>query len=304
VNPQPLISIITVNYNGLKYTEELLNSIQKQSYKNIEIWVVDNASKENPVPYFNENYPEIKTIHSEKNRGFAGGNNLAIKEAKGDFLFFINNDAEITEGVLEKLVALFYNNTKLGMASPMICYYKAPPSVEQDFIQYAGMTEVHPVTARNTILSERTYDEGQHKLPFTTAYAHGAAMMIKREVIEKVGLMYENYFLYYEELDWSARIRRLGYEIMVEPRAKVYHKESVSVGTISPLKTYYLNRNRILFMRRNVTNILPFLIYLTTIVIPKNLIFFILKGQIAHARVFIKAIWWHVKNWRLSYDSF
>ena len=291
----PLVSIITVNYNGLQMTCELLESIRRISYPAIETWVIDNASRENPQAFLAENYPEVKFMRSEINLGFAGGNNLAVRRAKGDFMLFINNDAEITEGCLEKLIALFEANPKAGAVSPMLCYFTQQ---KPDTIQYCGMTQVSAWTARNKTIGEDTTDEGQFSVPTQTAYAHGAAMLIKREVIENVGLMHEDYFLYYEELDWCERIRRAGYEIYVEPRAKVYHKESASVGLMSPLKTYYLNRNRIYFMRRNFNgaSYLAFILFFNLVALPKNLLSFMLKGQFEHAKVFIRAVIWNIKD--------
>lgn len=297
-NTEPLISIITVNYNGLDMTLDLLKSIDNQSYKNLEIFVVDNASKEDPAAFFQKNYPYVKFIRSEKNLGFAGGNNLAVKVAKGDFLFFINNDAEITEGCLEKLVALFNEKPKLGIVSPLLLYFNESKGSDKDLIQYAGTTRVHPVTARNRTLGEKEWDNGQFNTATETAYAHGAAMMIKRQVIDNVGVMFEDFFLYYEELDWCERIRKAGYDIYVEPRAKVYHKESASVQKISGLKTYYLNRNRIYFMRRNFggINLIGFYLFLIFITIPKNLLMFVLKGEFDQIKHFMKAMWWNVTN--------
>ena len=295
---QPLISIITVNYNGLDLTVELLNSIRRVTYSNLEIFVVDNASRENPQQFLHDHYPEVKYIRSEQNLGFAGGNNLAVRQATGDLLFFINNDAEITEGSLDRLVAAFEGNSKLGMVSPLICYYNESKGSNVDLIQYAGMTQVHAVTARNRTIGEKEWDKGQFNTAQTTAYAHGAAMMVKKEVVERVGVMFEDFFLYYEELDWCERIRCAGYEIWVEPRAKIYHKESASVGAMSTLKTYYINRNRIYFMRRNFGGFKLFLftLFFTCITLPKNLLKYVLKGEFDHAKAFLKAIYWNLTN--------
>jgi GT2 family glycosyltransferase len=299
---QPLISIITVNYNGLALTVELLNSIKQLSYKNLEIFVVDNASKESPQQYLAEHFPEVKCIRSDENLGFAGGNNLAARQAKGDFIFYINNDAEITEGCLEKLISLFEKRPKLGIVSPLICYFNESKGASNDLIQYAGMTQMNALTARNSTIGEKTRDTGQYADAKPTAYAHGAAMMISRKATEKVGLMFDNFFLYYEELDWCERIRKAGFEIYVEPRARIYHKESATVGASSTLKTYYINRNRIYFMRRNYGGLgfVAFLVFLTFVAIPKNILTFILRGSFDHAKVFVKAIVWNIKDGLLS----
>ena len=293
-----MVSIITVNYNQLAFTCELLNSIRRNSYKDVEVFVVDNASYESPISFLSSNYPEVKVIVSPQNLGFAGGNNLAVAQAKGDYLFFINNDAEMTDGCLEKLIALFQQNSKLGIVSPLLCYFNDSPTDNADLIQYAGATLIHPLTGRNRITGEKEIDKRQYCLAIPTGYAHGAAMMVSREVIQKVGPMSNDFFLYYEELDWCARIRRSGFEVFIEPNAKIYHKESVSVGTESPLKTYYINRNRIYFMRRNEKpiNLALFSIFLTCIAIPKNTVTFLWKGKFEHLKVFYKAIFWNLKD--------
>ncbi len=294
----PLISIITVDYNGHDLTLDLLQSIDNQSYKNIEIFVVDNASHAEHSAFYQRHYPSVLYIRSEKNLGFAGGNNLAVKQAKGDYLFFINNDAEIKEGVLEKLVAQFEKNPVLGIVSPLLLYYNESKSQGKDLIQYAGTTRVHPITARNRTIGEKEWDNGQYTEAKPTAYAHGAAMMVQREVIEKVGVMFEDFFLYYEELDWCTRIRKAGYDIYIEPNARVYHKESASVQKISGLKAYYLNRNRIYFMRRNFGgfSLILFYLFLAFVTIPKNIMVLILRGEFNNAKQFLKAVWWNVKN--------
>lgn len=294
----PLVTIITVNYNQAAVTYELLDSIRRNSYSNTEVIVVDNGSRENPGPYIQEHYPEVWFIRSDENLGFSGGNNLGIIRATGSYVFLINNDAELTDGAIESMLALFEEVPRLGAVSPMLCYYNDHPKDQPDIIQYVGTTPVHSITARNKTLGELEPDRGQYTTPKPTAYAHGAAMMVPISVVREVGMMPEEFFLYYEELDWSAQIRRAGYEIYVQPNAKIIHKESISVGKTSTLKTFYLNRNRILFMRRNksTAQLLGFTLFLLGFTIPKNTIKFILKGEWDHLKVFYRAITWHLFN--------
>jgi GT2 family glycosyltransferase len=127
---------------------------------------------------------------------------------------------------------------------------------------------------------------------------HGAAMMLPVEVIKKVGLMAEIYFLYYEELDWGARIRAAGYELWYVHNSTVMHKESISTGRLTPFKTYYMNRARLLYLRRNVKG-LPFLVaflYQTFVSVPKNAATFLIKKQRGHFFSYLKAVLWHVKH--------
>ena len=292
-NQSPLVSIITVNYNQEEVTCELLNSIKELSYPSIEVIVVDNGSGKLPNELIVDTYPTAIIINSKENLGFAGGNNLGIKVSKGEFLFFVNNDTELTTNVIENLIETFEYQENIGVVSPKIYYHENP-----DIIQYAGYTQINPYTARNSTVGQFEKDEGQHNIAGSTPYAHGAAMMMKREVIEKVGLMPEFFFLYYEELDWCEQIKKAGYQIYYQPKAVVYHKESISVGKLSALKTYYLTRNRILFMRRNAKsiNLMIFTVFLIFFTIPKNLIAYLLKFEITHAISFTKGILWNLKN--------
>ncbi len=303
---RPLISIITVNFNARDVTCEMLDSVRRNSYRNVEVIVVDNGSSSDPSDFFYLNYPEVKFIRSEKNLGFAGGNNLGIQVSTGDFLFFLNNDAELTNGVLETLLAVFDKFPRAGIASPKICYFSAKPGSGQDVIQYAGTTHVHPFTARNSTFGKGEMDEGQFHELKETAYSHGAAMMVPRKVVDKVGPMPEEFFLYYEELDWCEQIRREGYKVFVEPNAKIYHKESYSVDKVSALKTYYLNRNRIYFMRRNRSKkeMAAFWLFLLFFTVPKNSLQFIFKLDWTNLKAFYKAILWNMDGAKdISPDS-
>ncbi len=288
-----LVSIITVNFNQSYVTEELLRSIsQTNTYPAIEIIVVDNGSKENSVPEWIVKYPEIIFIRSEKNLGFAGGNNIGINAAKGDYYFLVNNDTEFTPGLVQILVETLESNQLIGMVSPKIRYFDQP-----DMLQYMGFTDMDYFTARNSSIGQFEVDKGQHdNLTGRTGYAHGAAMMVKKECVDKVGLMAENFFLYYEELDWCDRIKRAGYEIWLQAAALIYHKESVSVGRVSALKEYFMNRNRILFIRRNAPLYarLFFYIYFIVLVVPRNILKYIKINQKDFIGWLFKAIWWNI----------
>jgi len=294
----PLVSIITVNFNQSDATCALLDSIRRQDFQNLEIFVVDNGSLENPAQVFLEKYTEVKFIRSEQNLGFAGGNNLALQQTKGDFLFFVNNDAELTEGCIERLLSLFEKVPDLEIVSPLICYFRTnneQPATNNDIVQYAGMTRVNPFTGRNRTIGNKEPDKGQFAEPQPTAYAHGAAMMVSRWVLEQVGSMDEGFFLYYEELDWCERIRKAGFSVWVEPRARVYHKESLTVEKLGTLKTYYLNRNRVWFMRRNYGGwrLAVFYVFLFLVTIPKNVLRYLLRGETENLKAFLRGIWWN-----------
>ncbi|WP_245975116.1 glycosyltransferase family 2 protein [Deminuibacter soli] len=294
---QPLVSIITINYNNVAVTCDLLLSIACVNYPNIEVIVVDNASAENPTAALVEAYPGIKVIVSEKNLGFAGGNNLGIKAATGDYLFFVNNDTVMTAGLVDGLLEIFQQYPDAGIVSPKFHYYYAPGVIE-----FAGYNQVNVFNGRNTMVGCRKKDYGQYDKVSETHYAHGGGMMVPAKVIAEVGMMPELYFLYYEEFDWCEQIKRKGYKVYYQSNALIYHKESMSVGKHSTLKTFYLSRNRILFMRRNVKGVplVLFTCYFTFITLPKNVATFLVRREMKHLQAFWKGIAWNLSNYNIK----
>ena len=286
----PLISIITVNYNQTGVTLELLRSLEQILYKNIEVIVVNNGSNEKISENIKQHYSNIKFIESEKNLGFAGGNNLAIKLAKGKAFLFINNDVEVPKDFLTPMVDRLFGNKKIGIVSPKIKYFYKPTH-----IQYAGASQINNLTIRNRTIGNNEKDIGQHNTPKETNYAHGACMLVKKEAIEKAGIMDESYFLYYEEIDWCEKIKNKNYTIWYEPLSTVLHKESISTGKRSILKIYYLTRNRLYFSRKNFSklNYVISLIFFLLISLPKNTITFIVNGEFELLKSFYKGVAWN-----------
>lgn len=263
----PRISVISVNYNGFALTCAMIDSLAVITTP-IEVIVVDNGSKRDEAALLRARYPQIRAIRSEKNLGFAGGNNLGIAEATGEYLLLLNNDTELEQDTLHYLCETLDDDPALGAVSPKIRFF-APPRL----IQFAGYTPLTQLTLRNALIGFQQPDNAQFDTQHTTPYAHGAAMMVRREAVQKAGLMPEIYFLYYEELDWSVRIREAGFGIAYDPRCTVFHKESATTGQQSPLRGYYLTRNRLLFAWRNRRGLSRWLsvVYQLGVALPKAL---------------------------------
>ena len=291
------VSIITINFNGLKDTCELLDTLPLKD-ESIEVIVVDNASKTDEASIIEQRYPQIKVVQSDKNLGFAGGNNLGIKAAQGKYLFFLNNDTIILSEkgkvnsekfapAFQPLINRLESSPRIGVVCPKIRF-----AWDDNPIQFAGYTPLSRITMRNRSIGFGETDHGQYDTPHPTPYAHGAAMMVKREVIKQAGMMPECYFLYYEELDWSMMIRRAGYDIWYDPAFTVFHKESQATGQDSPLRTYYITRNRLLFVRRNIRGIEKPLsyIYIIGVVGIKDLLKSLLRRRTDLAKATIKGI--------------
>ena len=271
------VSIITINFNGLADTCALIDTITFND--NMEVIVVDNASREDEAGEIERRYPTVRVIRSSQNLGFAGGNNLGIKAARGKYLFFINNDTvfhrEQGKTPFQPLIDRLESSDKIGAACPKIRF-----AWDNTPIQFAGYTPLSNITLRNRSIGYGEEDHGQYDTAHPTPYAHGAAMMVKREALDKAGLMPECYFLYYEELDWSMMLTRAGYTIWYEPASTIYHKESQATGQNSPLKTYYLTRNRLLLVKRNFHGFKKYISYgyLMGLVAMRDIVKYSLKG--------------------------
>ena len=302
---EKIISIITINYNGLKDTCELMETLPLDD-TSIEVIVVDNASQQDEASVIEQRYPQVKVIRSSENLGFAGGNNLGIEASCGKYLYLINNDtllslqgnavANTKHGMqpeLRYLVERLESDPQIGMVCPKIRF-----TWGDNLIQFAGYTPLSRVTLRNNAIGFNESDYGQYDTAHPTPYGHGAAMMVRREAIDKAGMMPTCFFLYYEELDWSIMIRRAGYTIWYEPASTIYHKESQTTGQASPLRTYYITRNRLFFVQRNSPLPWRYLSYLYLIFVAglKAILKDLLTKRSDLARATLRGLWHFIKN--------
>lgn len=294
--PKPIeVSIITVNYNGFADTCQMIESIRKYVKSVVyEIIVVDNASREDEAYLLRKKYPFIRSMRSRDNLGFAGGNNLGSYIAKGKYLFFLNNDTFIKEDNFRFLIETLETQDKAGGVCPMLRY-----ADEDEQIQFAGFTPLTRYTLRNHSIGIGEYVSEEYLQLSEIPYMHGAAMLVKHEVLKQAGRMPSMYFLYYEELDWSLSIRNVGYRLFYDPRCTVYHKESQSTGVHSPLRAFYLTRNRFLFAYRNrrFTDRIICFLYLLLVVLPKDCFLYLLRFK---PKLIIAALYGVIAYFRLT----
>ncbi|HMQ46847.1 MAG TPA: glycosyltransferase family 2 protein [Saprospiraceae bacterium] len=291
MNNEALVSIISVNYRQPQVSCDMLDSLALLEHPALEVWLVDNGAAQNQEALYKQHYSELKVITSAENLGFAGGNNLAIIRATGKYLLLLNNDTLVPKDFLLPLIEFMERHPEVGIVSPKIYYHNTP-----QIIQYAGVPRMNAYTGRNANPAKQRTDDG---ISFNgihpTGYAHGACMLVRKTVFEQIGLLPEDYFLYYEELDFCEQARRAGWEIYYFGESHIFHRESVAVGKHNPLKTYYMYRNRWLFMRRNSN--MPaygiFVLYYLGMAVPLNLAKHALRREWAHCRAIIKAVAWN-----------
>lgn len=271
-----MVSIITINYNGWQDTCELIASLKQFETYPYEVIVVDNASWGDDVERIRSMYPEVPVVCSDRNLGFAGGNNLGYDYAQGDYILFLNNDMVLKQAMLRPMVDRL-SDKRIGGVSPGIYYLRKP-----DRMQYYGYRDMTSITLKHTTEPFDFSRKEEFLQPKETEVLHGGAMMVRRDVINRVGKMTEVYFLFYEEFDWSRRIREAGYILYYEPMSGVYHKESMSIPPATPFREYYMARSRVIYARRNNKGWRKLLscCYLLFLVMLKKAMVFVKKGRL------------------------
>lgn len=300
VNPDqrtPLISIITLNYNSGDLTKRFLESARTLQWPSYEILVCDMASTENILNHLDPgNYPHTRMLFSDKNLGFAAGNNWGMAQAKGEYFFIVNNDTILTPDILNHLWDPFIKYPNVAVSCPLILKYP------ENIIEYAGFNPMNFYTGRSSAIGYGQKDNPQYHVERKTFGAHGCAMLVSKNVLELTGMFPEKFFLYYEEWDLSMRILKKGFNIWFCGLTKIYHQQSGSVGKNNPLVTYYHNRNRILFMRRNSNTVqyLGFVVFFSLFSLPKAVFWHLVKGRKKELRAFLKAVGWNFFNSKRS----
>jgi hypothetical protein len=231
---QPRVTIIVLSWNQQAVTLECLASLARITYPLAHILLVDNASTDGTPASVRQAHPGVEVIVLPENRLFAGGNNAGIMHALGrgaEMVLLLNNDTEVDPGFLEPMVARALATPQCGMVAPKIYYHGDPRR-----IWYAG-GEVSFWSGTLRHVGLREIDIGQHDSAGETGYATGCCVLVPRAAIDRAGMLDEAYRMYTEDADWSWRIRAAGYSIQYEPRARVWHKISVSSGGhLSPFK--------------------------------------------------------------------
>lgn len=287
------VGVILVNYNGAKYNSECIESIKKSDFKNISIYIVDNNSSDDSVKILKEQYLEdICLIENRENLGFSEANNIGIKKALMDnceYILLLNNDTVIEEDMISKLIegSVRYNN---AVTAPKIYYYD-----NQDIIWSAGGDiNWNKGIAVQYGIDEK--DEKQYDEESAIRFATGCCILIPKKVINKVGFLSDEYFLYYEDTDYSTRITNSGIDIIYLPKAKMYHKVSASTGgDKSELVIYYMTRNRLIFNKKYNSNYIIAMgyFYLTFLV---KAVIWIISGKIYIPKTMSMAIRDYYKN--------
>ena len=254
MSDSPCVAIILVNFNGVEDTLECLNSLEKVTYRNFRTIVVDNGSRRNEVLRIKHQYPDAVYIRSQINTGFTGGNNIGLATAyklEPDYIFFLNNDTIVSENIIDELVTYMEANPDTGMVGPMNCYYDQKNTVCFGGGYLDRNTGIVRFVNKGRSISEIDYS------PLFCSFIEGSAMFARTSIIKAIGGFYEGYFLTSEESELCVRISDLGYKLAILPNCVIWHKVSKSMGVESELSSYFIFRNKLLFIKRNSKSITP-----------------------------------------------
>ncbi|WP_334114304.1 glycosyltransferase family 2 protein, partial [Methanothrix soehngenii] len=265
-----LISVIVLNYNGKGFLNSCLSSLASQTYSDFEVIVVDNGSRDGSPEYIEENYPWVRLAKNDENLGFAGGTNVGIRAAKGEFVITLNNDSRADSRFIEELIK--------PMADPEVGVCAAKMLFPDGRINSAGICISRSGAAWDRGMFEP--DRGQYEFVEEVFGACAGAALYRREMLDEIGLFDEDFFLYLEDVDLAFRARLAGWKCLYVPGARVIHHHGGTAGVGSDLAVYYGNRNIVWypikdFPFRLLITSLPFIVARNLAVIP----YYALRGQ-------------------------
>lgn len=248
---RPLVHILVLNFNRCADTVECLFSLQRISYEAAKIVLIDNNSSDGSKEKIREMFPNVTIIQNEANLGFAGGFNRGIKNSilnGAEYLLLLNNDTVVAPEIIDEFLKAITAFPKAGILGAKILYYG------QDNKIWSMGARWNPGEVGFNHLGWGELDDGKNwEEVLPVDYVNGCALFFPRELVEKIGMMEEKFFLNWEEIDWCYRARRAGYSCLAVPGAKIWHKISASFseGFGGPLWSYYMWRNRFLWIERN-----------------------------------------------------
>jgi len=247
---QPVVVIIVLNWNKPADTLTCLRSLAQVTYPHRQVIVVDNGSTDDSVARIRATYPDVTLIETGANLGYAGGNNVGIRHALAhgaDFTCILNNDVIVEPGFLEPLVAVAAECGGQRVVTPMICEMGRP-----DRIWALGGGLNWRSGSPTRLQAGEPREDWLTRAPYEVDFAPGTAFLAPRTAWETVGLMDEAFFLYFEETDWCVRARRMGFTMIAVPASCVWHEVEAASGRRSPQVTYYMTRNVLRFLQRNL----------------------------------------------------
>jgi len=304
----PKIYIIVLTWNQSELTADSARSLMNLNYPQYRVVVVDNGSHDDTVEKLHGEFGErIDLIANSENLGFSAGNNVGIRHALdngADYVMLLNNDTVVDPEFLQPLVSVLQSNNQIGVVTPKIYFMHKPQRI------WAAGGEICWWLGRAQSRGRTELDHGQYDRAEPVDHATGCCMLIPRIALEKVGLLDERYFAYWEDADWCMRARRSGFQIWYEPSSKIWHIAGVSSkknkpsdwkGRKSPFRYYLATRNNIWFIRRHCKRTIYPIALLSFVV--RRLLFYSLTFIILRRWSKLKHVWQGAYDGWLRFDT-
>ena len=292
---KPLVSVVIINWNGEDILRECLSSLFTQNYRNIQVIVLDNNSKDKSKEII-KNFKKVELIEGDKNLGFAQGNNVAYAKAKGEYVLLLNNDTIVTKNFLKHLVAFLEKDKDIGIVQPKILY-KGNPSYNDNTINSIGAFFTptgflyYPGYGKKSNLSMYSRENEIFS-------AYGACMLVRKKLIDKIGLFDSDFFLYFEETDFCLRVHLAGYKIIYTPESSIYHKGGVSARKFGNEKIFFHSfKNRISSYLKNFeVRTLIWILPLHLLICQAIAVIYFFTGRLRLFLAIQKAMLWNLAN--------
>jgi len=297
------VSIIILNYNGLKDTVSCLESVLKSTYKRFKVYVVDNGSNIDEASILKKTVKSKKCvfIRFKKNYGFTGGNNRVMRKLKSKYILLLNNDTVVRKNWLSILVQTAESDPHIAVVQPKILWDK-----NRAYFDYAGAAGGfidifgYPFT-RGRIFNYLEADRKQYDGQMDIFWASGAAMLLRTQTVREIGYLNEEYFNYMEEIDFCYRVHTRGYRIVCSPKSVVFHKVASTASKMHSKKRYWEHRNNLLFMLNNFPHKdLVVLFPLRILMDYLSFCYYLLSGRFSYCLALLKAHWYILSHFRRS----
>ena len=273
----PKVSIIILNWNGIKHLKECLESLAEQTFRDFEAIIVDNGSSDGSQDYIKKAFPWVRLVELSDNTGFAGGNVAGYRHSSGSFVVTLNNDTVVEKDWLAELVAVAEKYPDTGMVASRICSY-----YDHDRIDSLGMIICLDGMSRGNHRGESF--SRLERVPDRILLPSACSALYRRELIEQIGFFDESFFAYCEDTDLGLRGRLAGWDARLAEKSVVYHKYSASAGSFSPFKLFLVERNHFWVVLKNFPAILLILLPLTTFMRFFFLFLLVLKSAATEGR--------------------
>lgn len=250
--PSPKIAVVILNWNGKKFLQQFLPSVLSASYSNYEVIVSDNGSTDDSVDFMQNNYPAIRLIRFDKNRGFAKGYNDTLELVEADYYALLNSDAEVQRGWLEPMVQLFETDPSIAACQPKLLNFHDKKMFEYSGAAGGWMDKYGYPFAKGRLFNICEEDHGQYDLAEPIFWASGAALFIRAKVFHEMHGFDEYFFAHQEEIDLCWRMQLAGYKIYSCPASVVYHVGGGTLPRENSMKTYLNFRNNRIMLSKNL----------------------------------------------------